>query len=222
MPRLDFRNRPIEEVRALLNSRRGLLPLELHCDNREITWFDFGDMHLRETFLEISAEERLSQHADAMTVVTDLEVLEAPDLFDDAPCTSRDSSSTSGDAVRPCLPRCCRAWTGTSSSRKRNLYSNCWVLNTRQVFREKRASYFQSLINIYGHRRLPVTGTLSSSSSPAIMSSGWIWSEDCIRVFPGCSSIAILTRSSRPFSKDPPGSSATRILPKALSMPRFR
>ncbi|MXY97607.1 MAG: hypothetical protein F4Z29_07625 [Gemmatimonadetes bacterium] len=81
MPRQDFRNKPIEEVKTLLNSRRGLLPLELHYDNREITWFDFGDMHLRETFLEISAEERLSQHADAMSVVTDLNVLETPDLY---------------------------------------------------------------------------------------------------------------------------------------------
>ena len=84
MPKQDFRNKTIEEVKALLNSRRGLLPLELHCDAGEISWFDFGDMQLRETFLEISAEERLSQHADALTVVTDLEVLETPDLYPDA------------------------------------------------------------------------------------------------------------------------------------------
>lgn len=84
MPKQDFRNKPIEQVKALLNSQRGLLPLELHCDNREITWLDFGDMHLRETFLEISAEERLSQYADAMSVVTDLDLLETPDLYDDA------------------------------------------------------------------------------------------------------------------------------------------
>lgn len=155
MPRLDFRNKPIEEVKALLNSRRGLLPLELHCDVREISWFDFGDMHLRETFLEISAEERMSQHTDALTVVTDLDLLETPDLYDDA-------FSPSGFIFH--VGRCGSTLLAKAlSSLERHIVikeaepvQQLLGVEYEEVFRDKRALYFPSLINIYGHRRLPV------------------------------------------------------------------
>lgn len=155
MPRQDFRNRPIEEVKALLNSRRGLLPLELHCDAREISWLDFGDMHLCETFLEISAEERLSQHADALTVVTDLEVLEAPDLYDDA-------FSPSGFIFH--VGRCGSTLLAkVLSSLDRHIVikeaepvQQLLGVEYEEVFKNTRPAYFRSLLNIYGHRRLPV------------------------------------------------------------------
>ena len=155
MPRQDFRHKPIEEVKALLNNQRGLLPLELHCDAREITWFDFGDMHLRETFLEISAEERRSQHADALTVVTDLEVLETPDLYSDA-------LSPAGFIFH--VGRCGSTLLAkVLSSLDRHIVIKeaepvQYLLDVEyeRVFGEKRVRYLQSLLNIYGHRRLPV------------------------------------------------------------------
>ena len=155
MQRQDFRNRPIEEVKALLKSQRGLLPLELHCDNREITWFDFGDMHLRETFLEISAEERLSQHADAMTVVTDLEVLEAPDLFDDA-LSPAGFIFHVGRCGSTLLAKVLSSLDRHIVIKEAEPVQQLLGVEYEAVFREKRALYFQSLINIYGHRRLPV------------------------------------------------------------------
>lgn len=155
MPRQDFRNKPIDEVKAFLNAQRGLLPLELHCDAREISWFDFGDMHLRETFLEISAEERLSQHADPLTVVTDLDVLETPDLYDDA-------LSPSGFIFH--VGRCGSTLLAkVLSSLDRHIVikeaepvQQLLGVEYEEVFRDKRTLYFPSLINIYGHRRLPV------------------------------------------------------------------
>ena len=157
MPRLDFRNRPIEEVKALLNSRRGLLPLELHCDNREITWFDFGDMHLRETFLEISAEERLSQHADALSVVTDLDVLETPDLYADTLAPSPAGFIFHvGRCGSTLLAKVLSSLDRHIVIKEAEPVQQLLGVEYEAVFREKRASYFQSLINIYGHRRLPV------------------------------------------------------------------
>ena len=84
MPQLDYRKKPAEEVRTLLGRHKGLLPVEMHCDSHEITWVDFGDMHLRETFLEISAEELLQSKPDTLTVITDLYVLEQSDLYADS------------------------------------------------------------------------------------------------------------------------------------------
>ena len=155
MPRLDFRNKPIEEVKAFLNSHRGLLPLELHCDAHEITWFDFGDMHLRETFLEISAEERLSQHADAMTVVTDLEVLETPDLYADTLAPSGFIFHV-GRCGSTLLAKVLSSLDRHIVIKEAEPVQQLLGVEYEEVFREKRASYFQSLLNIYGHKRLPV------------------------------------------------------------------
>ena len=154
MPRQDLRNKPIEEVRTLLNTRRGLLPLELHCDAREITWLDFGDMHLRETFLEISAEELLSRNADALSVVTDLDVLEVPELYTDA-------LSPAGFIFH--VGRCGSTLLAkVLSSLDRNIVikeaepvQQLLGVEFEEAFKNKRARYFQSLLNIYGHRRLP-------------------------------------------------------------------
>ncbi|MXY47758.1 MAG: hypothetical protein F4Y38_00520 [Gemmatimonadetes bacterium] len=155
MPRQDFRNRPIEEVKALLNSRRGLLPLELHSDTREISWLDFGDMHLRETFLEISAEERLSQHADALSVVTDLAVLETPDLYDDTLLPSGFIFHV-GRCGSTLLAKVLSNLDRHIVIKEAEPVQQLLGVEYDEIFREKRASYFQSLLNIYGHRRLPV------------------------------------------------------------------
>lgn len=155
MSRQDFRNRPIEEVKALLNSRRGLLPLELHCDAREISWFDFGDMHLRETFLEISAEERLSQHADALSVVTDLDVLETPDLYDD-PLSPSGFIFHVGRCGSTLLAKVLSSLDRHIVIKEAEPVQQLLGVEYEEVFRDKRALYFQSLINMYGHRRLPV------------------------------------------------------------------
>ena len=149
MPRRDFRYKPIEEVKAILNTQRGLLPLELHCDAREISWFDFGDMHLRETFLEISAEERLSQHADPLTVVTDLDVLETPDLYDD-------TFSPAGFIFH--VGRCGSTLIAkVLSSLDRNIVikeaepvQQLLGVEYEEAFRDHRERYFHSLPNIYG------------------------------------------------------------------------
>lgn len=154
MPRQDIKNKPIEEVKALLNTRRGLLPLELHCDTREISWLDFGDMHLRETFLEISAEERLSQHADALSVVTDLDVLETPDLFDDALLPSGFIFHV-GRCGSTLLAKVLSSLGRHIVIKEAEPVQQLLGVEFEEVFREKRASYFQSLINMYGHRRLP-------------------------------------------------------------------
>lgn len=154
MPRQDFRNKPIEEVKALLNSQRGLLPLELHCDAREITWLDFGDMHLRETFLEISAEELLSRNADTLTAVSDLDVLEEPELYSDA-------LSPAGFIFH--VGRCGSTLLAkVLSSLGRNIVikeaepvQQLLDVEFEEAFKNTRARYFQSLLNIYGHRRLP-------------------------------------------------------------------
>lgn len=154
MPRQDFRNKPIEEVRTLLNTRRGLLPLELHCDAREITWLDFGDMHLRETFLEISAEELLSRNADALSVVTDLDVLEVPELY-------TDTLSPAGFIFH--VGRCGSTLLAkVLSSLDRNIVikeaepiQQLLGVEFEEAFKNTRVRYFQSLLNIYGHRRLP-------------------------------------------------------------------
>ena len=154
MPRQDFRNKPIEEVKALLNSQRGLLPLELHCDAREITWLDFGDMHLRETFLEISAEELLSRNADTLTAVSNLDVLEEPELYSDA-------LSPAGFIFH--VGRCGSTLLAkVLSSLGRNIVikeaepvQQLLDVEFEEAFKNTRARYFQSLLNIYGHRRLP-------------------------------------------------------------------
>lgn len=154
MPALDLRNKPIEEVKALLNSQRGLLPLELHCDAREITWLDFGDMHLRETFLEISAEELLSRNADTLTAVSDLDVLEEPELYSDA-------LSPAGFIFH--VGRCGSTLLAkVLSSLGRNIVikeaepvQQLLDVEFEEAFKNTRARYFQSLLNIYGHRRLP-------------------------------------------------------------------
>ena len=155
MPRQDFRNKPIEEVKTLLNSRRGLLPLELHYDNREITWFDFGDMHLRETFLEISAEERLSQHADAMSVVTDLNVLETPDLYPNtlSPAGFIFHVGRCGSTL---LAKVLSSLDQHIVIKEAEPVQQLLGVEYEEVFRNIRERYFQSLLNIYGHRRLPV------------------------------------------------------------------
>ena len=155
MPRQDFRNRPIEEVKALLNSRRGLLPLELHSDTREISWLDFGDMHLRETFLEISAEERLSKHADTLSVVTDLAVLETPDLYDDTLLPSGFIFHV-GRCGSTLLAKVLSNLDRHIVIKEAEPVQQLLGVEYDEIFREKRASYFQSLLNIYGHRRLPV------------------------------------------------------------------
>ncbi|MYA77637.1 MAG: sulfotransferase [Gemmatimonadetes bacterium] len=154
MPRQDFRNRPIEEVKALLDSQRGLLPLELHCDNREITWFDFGDMHLRETFLEISAEERLSQHADALTVVTDFDVLETPDLYVDALAPSGFIFHV-GRCGSTLLAKVLSSLDRHIVIKEAEPVQQLLGVEYEEAFRDHRASFFQSLLNIYGHKRLP-------------------------------------------------------------------
>ena len=155
MPRLDFRNKPIEEVRALLNSRRGLLPLELHCDPREITWLDFGDMHLRETFLEISAEELLSRNTAALTVVTDLDVLETPDLYTDAlyPAGFIFHVGRCGSTL---LAKVLSSLDRHIVIKEAEPLQQLLGVEYEEVFKNTRSRYFQSLLNIYGHRRLPV------------------------------------------------------------------
>ena len=155
MSRQDFRNKPIEEVKALLNSRRGLLPLELHCDAREISWFDFGDMHLRETFLEISAEERLSQHADAMTVVTDLDVLETPDLYPDA-LSPAGFIFHVGRCGSTLLAKVLSSLDRHIVIKEAEPVQQLLGVEYEEVFKNTRQAYFRSLLNIYGHRRLPV------------------------------------------------------------------
>ena len=155
MPRQDFRNKPIEEVKALLNSQRGLLPLELHCDTREISWFDFGDMHLRETFLEISAEERLSQHADAMSVVTDLDILETPVLYDNAISPSGFIFHV-GRCGSTLLAKVLSSLDKHIVIKEAEPVQQLLGIEYEEVFRNKRERCFQSLLNIYGHRRLPV------------------------------------------------------------------
>lgn len=155
MPRQDFRNKPIEEVKALLSSQRGLLPLELHCDVREISWFDFGDMHLRETFLEISAEERLSRHADALTVVTDLEVLETMKLYDDAFSPSGFIFHV-GRCGSTLLAKVLSSLDRLIVIKEAEPVQQLLGVEYEEVFRDKRPLYFQSLISMYGHRRLPV------------------------------------------------------------------
>lgn len=155
MPRQDFRNRPIEEVKALLDSQRGLLPLELHCDAREISWLDFGDMHLQETFLEISAEERLSQHADALTVVTDLDVLETPDLYSDA-LSPAGFIFHVGRCGSTLLAKVLSSLGRHIVIKEAEPVQQLLGVEYEEVFRTKRERYFQSLLNIFGHRRLPV------------------------------------------------------------------
>ena len=155
MAKQDFRNKPIEEVKALLNSRRGLLPLELHCDAGEISWFDFGDMQLRETFLEISAEERLSQHADALTVVTDLEVLETPDLYPDA-LSPAGFIFHVGRCGSTLLAKVLSSLDRHIVIKEAEPVQHLLDVEYERVFGEKRVRYLQSLLNIYGHRRLPV------------------------------------------------------------------
>ena len=155
MPKQDFRNKTIEEVKALLNSRRGLLPLELHCDAGEISWFDFGDMQLRETFLEISAEERLSQHADALTVVTDLEVLETPDLYPDA-LSPAGFIFHVGRCGSTLLAKVLSSLDRHIVIKEAEPVQHLLDVEYEEVFGEKRVRYLQSLLNVYGHRRLPV------------------------------------------------------------------
>lgn len=155
MPKQDLRNKSTEEVKAFLNSQRGLLPLELHCDAREITWFDFGDMHLRETFLEISAEERLSQHADALSVVTDLKLLETPDLYADALAPSGFIFHV-GRCGSTLLAKVLSSLDRHIVIKEAEPVQQLLGVEYEEAFRDHRASYFQSLLNIYGHRRLPV------------------------------------------------------------------
>ncbi len=154
MPGQDFKNKPIEEVRALLDSRRGLLPLELHCDEREITWLDFGDMHLRETFLEISAEELLSRNADALTAVTDLDVLEEPELYADA-LSPAGFIFHVGRCGSTLLAKVLSSLDRHIVIKEAEPLQQLLDVEFEEVFKNTRARYFQSLLNIYGHRRLP-------------------------------------------------------------------
>lgn len=154
MPRLDYRNKTIEEVKALLNTHKGLLPLELHCDAREITWFDFGDMHLRETFLEISAEEMLSHNADALSVVTDLDVLETPDLYSDA-LSPAGFIFHVGRCGSTLLAKVLSSLDRHIVIKEAEPVQQLLGVEYDEIFRDQRAPYFQSLLNIYGHRRLP-------------------------------------------------------------------
>ncbi len=155
MSRQDYRNKPIEEVKALLNSRRGLLPLELHYDAREITWLDFGDMHLRETFLEISAEERLSRDAGALSAVTDLDVLETPDLYPDA-LSPAGFIFHVGRCGSTLLAKVLSSLDRHIVIKEAEPVQQLLGVEYEEAFRDHRAPFFQSLLNIYGHRRLPV------------------------------------------------------------------
>ncbi len=154
MAQLDFRNKPIEEVRILLNTRRGLLPLELHCDAREITWLDFGGMHLRETFLEISAEELLSRNADTLFVITDLDVLEVPDLYTDA-LSPAGFIFHVGRCGSTLLAKVLSSLDRHIVIKEAEPVQQLLGVEFEDVFKNTRARYFQSLLNIYGHRRLP-------------------------------------------------------------------
>ena len=155
MPQLDLRMKSIEELRALLDRHKGLLPVELHCDAREITWLDFGDMHLRETFLEISAEELLTNNENTLSVVTDFDVLERSYLYPDA-------LSPAGFIFH--IGRCGSTLLAKVLSRSdRHIVikeaepvQQVLGVEFEEVFRDKRSPYFQSLLNMYGHRRLPV------------------------------------------------------------------
>ncbi|MDE2845893.1 MAG: hypothetical protein OXO51_04220 [Gemmatimonadota bacterium] len=155
MPRQDLKNKSTEEVKAFLNGHRGLLPLELHCDAHEVTWFDFGDMHLRETFLEISAEERLSQQADALTVVTDLDVLETPDLYADTLAPSGFIFHV-GRCGSTLLAKVLSSLNRHIVIKEAEPVQQLLGVEFEEVFKNTRPAYFRSLLNIYGHRRLPV------------------------------------------------------------------
>ena len=154
MPQLDYRKKPTEEVRFLLGRHKGLLPVEMHCESHEITWVDFGDMHLRETFLEISAEELLQSKPDTLTIITDPDVLEQLDLY-------ADSLSPSGFIYQ--IGRCGSTLLAKVLSKlKRHivikeapLVEQVLGVEFERLFMAARPAFFQSLLNIYGHRRLP-------------------------------------------------------------------
>ena len=154
MPQLDFRKKPIEEVRILLGSHNGLLPVEMHGDSHEITWVDFGDMHLRETFLEISAEELIQSIPETLTVVTDLDVLEQPDLY-------ADSLPPAGFIFQ--IGRCGSTLLAKVLSKlgrhivikEPPLIEQVLGVEFEWLFKDSRPAYFRSLLNVYGHKRLP-------------------------------------------------------------------
>ena len=155
MAQLDLRKKPIEELKALLGRHQGLLPVELHCDAREITWLDFGNMQLRETFFEISAEELLADNTNALSMITDFEVLERSDLYSDA-------LSPAGFIFH--VGRCGSTLLAKVLSRpdrhivikEAEPLQQVLGVEFEEVFSDNRSRYFQSLLNIYGHRRLPV------------------------------------------------------------------
>ena len=112
-------------------------------------------MHLRETFLEISAEERLSQHADAMSVVTDLNVLETPDLYPNtlSPAGFIFHVGRCGSTL---LAKVLSSLDQHIVIKEAEPVQQLLGVEYEEVFRNIRERYFQSLLNIYGHRRLPV------------------------------------------------------------------